>query len=378
MENENLYKTLLNNFVESGFSNNNEKTITIFDISGFPHYENVSSNVLKFFFDTREEHGFGDAWIKSLLQAYLDKTKKEIPMSDLETEDVQREYSNGNEKRIDLLIRCGSIVVVIENKIYADSSYNPLERYNDSAENYANDNNIEKPVYVRIILSVFEQKRDDFGFINITYDEFFKKLAFNLNLDDQEGKWAIFAKDFIENIKNRKDDTEMKMDENWIKFVKTSGKNLGKFYREIDDSINERVSILKTINDNLNDLDLRKGIYNSRTETFVSQFNDVHMDDGYNVCVETYLMKYPTEKPGEDYDKLYVALWCRRNRHYDFGYILKALDKENALMLETNGNGSWGKHYVLNEYSLIEGFDVNEVSERIKGYLTIIKSLRKE
>ncbi len=43
---------------------------TFFDVSGFPHYENVISNILAFFFDVNEEHGLKDLWLKSLFECY--------------------------------------------------------------------------------------------------------------------------------------------------------------------------------------------------------------------------------------------------------------------------------------------------------------------
>ena len=41
-----------------------------FEVAGFPHYENVASSILAFFFDTNEEHGLRDLWIRSLMECY--------------------------------------------------------------------------------------------------------------------------------------------------------------------------------------------------------------------------------------------------------------------------------------------------------------------
>ena len=37
---------------------------TFMDISGYPHYENVVSNILSFYFDDSEEHGMKDLWFR--------------------------------------------------------------------------------------------------------------------------------------------------------------------------------------------------------------------------------------------------------------------------------------------------------------------------
>ena len=54
----------------------NEKPLNYFSVSGYPHYENVVSNILSFFFDPEKEHDFGDLWIKSLFECYNEKTNK--------------------------------------------------------------------------------------------------------------------------------------------------------------------------------------------------------------------------------------------------------------------------------------------------------------
>lgn len=377
MENKELFQTILENFKQKRFLDVNKKEVTFYDVAGFPHFENVMSNVLKFFFDTNEEHGFGDIWLRSLLEVYNEKSGANINISDLDTQDIQREYSNGNDKRIDLLIRSNSLIVVIENKIYVDASYNPLKKYNESAENYAKESNMREPIYVRIILSVFSQDRNDNGFINITYKELFSKLDPNISLMDNDNKWMVFAKDFIVNIKNRKEETSMELDKEWMKFVKDSGNGLGKLYKTLDESVEERVSILRAINDNLNNLpSTQKGVYNSKPESFISQFNDIHVEeDGCNVCIETYMMKYATNKDSEDYDKLYISLWCRRNRHYNFSKILEALNKKDAHWRETTGSGTWGEHYILDVYSLTDPINVEEISNKIGQYIKTIVAL---
>ena len=56
---------LINLFKSHHFSIKEEKETNIFDITGYPHYENVASNILKFFFDTNEVHGYRDLWLRS-------------------------------------------------------------------------------------------------------------------------------------------------------------------------------------------------------------------------------------------------------------------------------------------------------------------------
>jgi hypothetical protein len=86
---------------------------TFLEISGFPHYENVISNILCFFFDTEETHRFNDFLLKSLLECY----DSEIVLDNLTTNFVQKEVVTQKQKRIDILIETDEIIVAIENKI---------------------------------------------------------------------------------------------------------------------------------------------------------------------------------------------------------------------------------------------------------------------
>ena len=43
---------------------------TLMQIAGFPNWENVYSNILAFFLDTNQDHGFGPLFIRSILAAY--------------------------------------------------------------------------------------------------------------------------------------------------------------------------------------------------------------------------------------------------------------------------------------------------------------------
>jgi hypothetical protein len=42
---------------------------TILEIAGYPHYENVASNILAFFLDPKKGHGLGRIVLESLLAA---------------------------------------------------------------------------------------------------------------------------------------------------------------------------------------------------------------------------------------------------------------------------------------------------------------------
>ncbi|MGL4347252.1 MAG: PD-(D/E)XK nuclease family protein [Chitinophagaceae bacterium] len=87
---------------------------TYLEIAGQPHYENVCSNILQFYFNTNEQHKLKDLLLKSLLSCLDDKYKD----YSFDSIHIEREHSTDNKKRIDLVVAsCQDLVVVIENKI---------------------------------------------------------------------------------------------------------------------------------------------------------------------------------------------------------------------------------------------------------------------
>lgn len=95
---------------------------TFMQLSGYPHFENVCSNLLSFFFDTEEMHGFADLFLKSLL-ACIGKDNDSYT-----TENVERESVTNERKRIDIVIETENHLIAIENKIFSVVQ-NPLGDY---------------------------------------------------------------------------------------------------------------------------------------------------------------------------------------------------------------------------------------------------------
>ena len=61
----NKARKLLEEFTKIGVLPKRKETFMT--ISGYPHYENVVSNILKFFFEDNE-HGMKNLWVRSLLE----------------------------------------------------------------------------------------------------------------------------------------------------------------------------------------------------------------------------------------------------------------------------------------------------------------------
>ena len=372
-------QSLINESKECSLVIKDTRAKNYFDIGGFPHYETAVSNILSFFLDTREEHGFGDLWLKSLIEAYNEKSSNKSKISVYQTKDIRTEYSNGSNKRIDLLVDCDKEVVVIENKIYA-KLYNDLEMYETMTENYISGEK-DKTIGPKIVLSIFAIKDFDIkcGFVNVTYEEFLKKVENNWSNYQPSEKWEMFAKEFIDNLKNLKGmAVDMEFDKEWLELAKNNGEQIEKLLVIYNNDLDKRLTLINRLNELCEDkgLEQQHGVYHgSRTDKYFSQYINFHLSD-VSPTIETYIMKIPTNKECEDYDTLYVSIWTRKNKNYaHFDRLLAVLDKKDARERVTKEKSSWGKHYILEELKITEDIDLDALADRIIKYVNAIKAL---
>ena len=146
------------------------------EIAGFPHWENVYSNILGFLLNTKKAHGFGPLFIRSIVAAY----RSYCPIGGFDperveaTDRVEREVSTATNKRIDLLIECDDFLICIENKIWS-GLHNDLREYREHCEKRGDG----RPV-LGIVLSphgVTDQRRlQDHHFVSITYGDLVKQV----------------------------------------------------------------------------------------------------------------------------------------------------------------------------------------------------------
>ena len=66
------------------------------EITDFPRWEKVYSNILAFLLDSEQVHGFGQLFIRSIMAIYSGRCPAGWPKKDLDPESVQ---ATGNVKR---------------------------------------------------------------------------------------------------------------------------------------------------------------------------------------------------------------------------------------------------------------------------------------
>ena len=169
-----------------------ERPPTLMEISGYPHYENVCSNILAFFLDPGNPHGLGTLFLDALVQAGgIGEQGREIGVNI----QIRREETTRKGNRIDLLIQSESHAIVIENKIFHEIS-NPFEDYINHVETH-----YEQLKKHLIILSL-KPGGDVEPFKNITYEQLFNEVRSLLGykVPRANTRYLTFMLDFLNTV----------------------------------------------------------------------------------------------------------------------------------------------------------------------------------
>lgn len=167
------------------------KSESIFDIAGYPNYENVCSNILAFYINPNNEHGLGNLLFSSLMnlsggnESYQDNIQ------------INREVSTNNGGRLDIVIETENQIIGIENKIFHHLN-NDLSDYGNTIDEWAKANQLN---VVKIILSI-KREQESSGFVCVTYEELWSKIRARLGnyISTSSQKWILYLIDFMSTI----------------------------------------------------------------------------------------------------------------------------------------------------------------------------------
>ena len=171
------------------------------ECSGLNYKELVNSNLLEFYFNPKEQHGFGNVFLDSLV-SFLDKNTISNVEDKFEYVEVIREQST-ESGRIDLRINGYTddseeikSVIIIENKIY-HSIGNPFDDYWNSVTEVSN------KYKVGILLTLTPEKTPK-NFINITHLQLINRVLKNVGsqISECDDRHLLFLKDYKLTIDN--------------------------------------------------------------------------------------------------------------------------------------------------------------------------------
>lgn len=209
----------------------------LIEISGYPSWENVNSNLLTFYFNETESHGFGKLFINSLLDLLTDhlselNINKDIFFTPFK---VERERN-----RIDILItgyeedennsENYKWAILIENKIHA-GLYNDLKKYWKSMDKP------ELKIGVALTLKgvapdklTFTYKGENIKFVNIYHSALIESIKSNLPeyFQQSDDRHLLFLKEYIMNIESHY--TNAERDAQFEEKLKDYQKYVGKIH----------------------------------------------------------------------------------------------------------------------------------------------------
>ena len=213
---------------------------SIFDITGYPHYENVSSNILAFYLNPNNEHGLGNLLYSSLMN--LSGGNESQP----DNIQINREVSTQKGGSLDIVIETDTQIIGIENKI-RHHLHNDLADYSATLDEWAGSNQLDA---IKIILST-KKEQESSGFVCITYEKFWKKIGTRLGdyVSTSSQKWLLYLIDFMNTIENFRGGNIMELTEKDRFFIKYDEK-VNKFFNDRNEfmsKLHNRVGELKNL-----------------------------------------------------------------------------------------------------------------------------------
>jgi hypothetical protein len=337
------------------------------EIAGYPHYENVCSNILKFYLDPTNEHGLKDLVLNSILQ--LDEVDKDFKFDiDFEGIEVYREYQTLNGNRLDLLLLTENYAIGIENKIF-HHLHNDLTDYKNTVESLCN--NLRKPICIVLSLNKLTSKEDlekitSNNFVNVTYEQVFKKIKQGIGhqLNGLNISYTNHLTDFIKSIENLTPKT-MENKALWMFF-----KNNADTIQELTDNFNEYINFLHQKVYQLNDaitkdefapLADKQWIY--KEPSLLVLVFDYTIDSKYKLAVDTTININGWE----------IQLFGRNGQSTDF--IFNVICKDNNFLPKPFESYERGERLIY--YKFDTDTEISVVAKTLTDLLERIENYKK-
>lgn len=302
---------------------------TFLEIAGYPHYENVCSNILKFYLNpASKQHNLKDLLLKSLLKA----AKQDNLSLSYQNLTIKREYATSTG-RIDLVLIGEDWVIGIENKIRHYLN-NDLEEY---AFFLSKEFPRKKPI--KIVLSLKDESENlKGGFVNVTYKALIGEIENALvKLDNNNNEYTVLFQHFIQTLKNQY--MPVKMEKSEIDFLIQNQEKIEQLV-QLEDKfnayINQRANEIK---DAVKVEGLDKWVYANYDVGFHYTHGDVR-----------YKIECPIEKHG-----IYITICVEINK----------IDKSALERLEFFKNNNIEKFEVANNRLIIDSgipFEIDNAS----------------
>ena len=252
-----------------------ERPPTFMEISGYPHYENVCSNILAFFFDPSKPHGLGTMFLDALAKIGCIKEPDWTTSTDVQ---VAREVPTDDNNRIDLLIQSDRHVILIENKIFHEIA-NPLEDYIKHAKSHY------KQLESHLFLLTLKPSGDVGRFKNVTYEQLVNEIRALLadHVATADTRYLTFMLDFLNTLDNLREGREL--NEKAADFLAKDDnlKRARHFFSEIDTFKGELRKTVTELGNRLDDIvdgdRVSQGLWREKHGLYDILYHDVEHSD---------------------------------------------------------------------------------------------------
>lgn len=263
-----------------------ERPPTFMEIAGYPHYENVCSNLLAFFLDPQEWHGFGTLVLDALTSAGNLSVVGEQGATNVS---IDREVSTDSGNRIDLLIESDTSAFMIENKIYANVS-NPFADYAAFLDRKVPE---ERAKY-KILLTISPSLEGyDYGFRNVTYALLVQEIRSLLGhyIVEADTRYLTMFLDFLNTLEHLQ--KESRMDREFVKLLSERREEvegfeaaLRSFRNELRDKVRELDSLVEI--EGYDEI-VEQWIYRPNTWLSYTLVHDIYVSETLPIFVDTVI-----------------------------------------------------------------------------------------
>lgn len=288
-----------------------ERPRTFMEIAGYPHYENVCSNILAFFMDPEESHGLKILVLDALLSSIEDDSETGRGVGG--NVSVEREVTT-EKGRIDILITSDDCAVIIENKIRARVD-NPFDDYALYLDRIAGTR--EKHKFLLTIDPT--DAGSEWCFINLTHEQFVEQIRSLLghHISNADTRYLMMFLDFLNTLENLRKETHM--DAAFIELLAERGDDAENLFAELLAFRNE---LRKKVRDLGILIDVEK--YQHVKQFHWRETTGLYDDLVHNIRVtEDLLVSIDTSVGPQGWD---IYIWPRHGDHSELRVLLQNLE----------------------------------------------------
>ena len=261
-----------------------ERLPTFMEVAGYPHYENVCSNILAFFFDPGKPHGLGTLFLDAVARVGCIEDQAGAAGGNVQ---VDREVRTRAGNFIDIFIQSDSSAILIENKIFAGYDANPFADYAEHLDSLPEQLDKHK---LLLTLTPVGESTERYGFLNITHGQLVEKIRGLLGdyVGSADTRYLTFVLDFLNTLDYLQGG--MVMNPEFIHFLASRSGDVGDFLKEINafkDELREKVTRLQNLIDVASYSNVHQWKYREREALFDILVHDITVAPDSVVAVNT-------------------------------------------------------------------------------------------